>query len=425
VRIAAAVVLFALLAFGVIMLIEFIDDYFGAPSFDDSVSEGIAALEMMLTQTSFPDYWDASSIDLGVVRRFDDEECGGFTPDDRYAYGPEWIYFVDGDEIVSDPEIPGVVVSPDGTLAAVEDIGLYRLDTGERLYAIGGAPKFSADGRYVASDYLGVYDIANDRLLRNARSSEEYSAISPAGRFIVSRGLQDTGAFVFDLQTGETILEDEADHGFDDAKFSPSGRLLAIAGLGVFEMPSGALLIEGDVGTTFSPQEIHVAGGTVVVDLLADEIVLTFDEARPAFFTPDGRYLAVESEGVYDITTQAMLFSLPDDAEISMSHDGRHVAVQSRGWYSIPDGSITRIDDVGDNDYESPPLFSRDDQVVAFDGVGIYAVETGRRLAAYPHDFVAFGITRPLVLVEIDDEDDEACVMLADRGAFSDAEPLE
>jgi hypothetical protein len=107
-----------------------------------------------------------------------------------------------------------------------------------------------------------------------------------------------------------------------------------------------------------------------------------------------------------------------------MSHDGRTVAVQSVGWYAIPSGEITRIDDVGDNAYETPPIFSRDDNVVAFDGVGIYGVETGRRLAAYPHDFVALGITRPVILVELDGDDEEGCVMLADSGSFSDVEPL-
>jgi hypothetical protein len=273
---------------------------------------------------------------------------------------------------------------------------------------------------------MGVYDIANDRLLRNARSSEEYLAFSPDGRLIAGRGLQGTGAYLMDIQTGETILQDESGREFDEAKFSDNSASLAIAGVGVIAVPYKAFYIEGDVGTTFDSTGIFNAGGSIVVDVLAKLTLLQFEAPRRAFFTPDGDYLAVENEGVYDMTTKELIFSLPEDRTITLSHDGQRVAVQSVGWYTIPDGQITRIDDVGENDYETPPIFSRDDNVVAFDGVGIYEVETGRRLTAYPQDFVAFGITRPLVLVEADDEDDAAaCVMLADSGAFSDVEPIE
>jgi hypothetical protein len=397
-----------------------------SPTLDGgSIIDAMESLAPLPTATVIPDYWDGSRGNLGIAKRFDSENCTGFTPNDLYAYGPDWTYIIDNDEVEEYTGATEIVISPGGTLAAVEDHGLYRLDTGERLYAIGGAPKFSADGRYVASDYLGVYDVAGDRLIRNARASEEYSAISPDGRLIVSRGLQGTGAFVFDMQTGETIIEDESGHGFEDANFSPSGRLLAIAGVGVFEMPDGPPLIEGDVGTTFSPYELHIGGGSIIADIYANEILLSFDEARRVFFTPDNHYMAVENEGLYDLPTMEMVFSLPDDSAIAMSHDGRTLAVQPVGWYKIPGGEITRIDDVGENPYDTPPLFSRDDNVVAFDGVGIYGVETGRRLAAFPHDFVAFGITRPLILAEMNGDDDgEGCVMLADRGSFSFAVPI-
>lgn len=408
------------------MLIEFVDDYFGSPlSQSGSVADAMQSLVPQPTETAIPDYWDANRLNLGIAKRFDSDECTGFSSNDLYAYGPDWTYIIDNDEVEEYTDATGIVISPGGTLAAVEQLGLYRLDTGERLYAMGGAPKFSADGRYVAANYMGVYDIANDRLLRNARSSEEYLAFSPDGRLIAGRGLQGTGAYLMDIQTGETILQDESGREFDEAKFSDNSASLAIAGVGVIAVPYKAFYIEGDVGTTFDHTGIFNAGGSIVVDVLAKLTLLQFEAPRRAFFTPDGDYLAVENEGVYDMTTKELIFSLPDDRTIALSHDGRRVAVQSVGWYEIPSGNITRIDDVGENDFETPPIFSNDDNVVAFDGVGIYAVETGRRLTVYPHDFIAFSITRPLALVEVDDEEDEAaCVMLADSGAFSDVEPI-
>lgn len=426
VRIAAAVGVLILLALGAIALFELIDDNFGSPPIEPgSVADAMQSLVPQPTPTVSADYWDGSRLNLGIAKRFDSDECTGFSSNDLYAYGPDWTYIIDNDEVEEYTDANSIVISPGGTLAAVEHLGLYRLDTGERLYAVGGAPKFSADGRYVASDYLGVYDIANDRVLRNARSSEEYLAFSPDGRLIAGRGLQGDSAYVMDIQTGETILEDESGRDFDEAKFSDNSSMLAIAGVGVYVIPYGEFYIEGDVGTTFDSYGLFVAGGSIVVDVLAKLTLLQFEAPRRAFFTPDGEYLAVENEGVYDMTTKELVFSLPDDRTITLSHDGRTVAVQSVGWYAIPSGEITRIDDVGENDFETPPIFSRDDNVVAFDGVGIYAVETGRRLTAYPHDFVAFSITRPLALVEVDDEDDEAaCVMLADSGAFSDVEPI-
>jgi hypothetical protein len=359
-----------------------------------------------------------------IVEHFGQDDCIGFTPDEQYVYGADWLYTFDNGEMVDDIDITySPVISPDGTLAAVGDDALYSLFEKIWLFDIGGEPKFSADGSHIASDRVGVHHIASGRLVRNARRDEVYTAISPDGRYIVSQGIEEAGAAVIDLETREAIIEDEDGNGFTEAQFSPSGNLLAIVGVGVYEIPSGRLVVESEeTGTTFSPDERFIAGGRAVVDITTGETVLELDPPLSVAFTPDSRFMVLQGNGVYDLPSMRHLFELRDTGG-ALSHNGQYVASQLTGWFHLPDGELFPIDDAADDSYyHSPPLFSADDQFVAFDGDGIYSVQTGRKLLHYAHDFVAFAPLRGLILVRLDSGE---CAMIGDGGKYSDAVPLE
>jgi hypothetical protein len=361
-----------------------------------------------------------------IVAEFGRGDCLGFTPDEEFVYGADWLYSFDDEGLVDDITLDhNAAISPDGTMAAVNNDALYRLgDDPVRLFSIGGEPKFSADGRYIASHWIGIHEIATGRLVRNAREYEEYTAISPNGRYVVSQGTASTGPSVVDLETGDRIIEDDDGNGFAEAQFSPSGRLLAIAGVGVFEIPSGQLIIESEAtGTTFSPDDRIIGGGQAIADTTTGETVLEFEQRLPTFFTPDSKYMALQGDGVYDLSSMTRLFILGDTGA-AVSHDGQYVASQLTGWFRLPDDELVRIDDsAGDAYYYSPPLFSPDDQFVAFDGDGIYSLVSGRKVLDYPHDFVGFAPERGVILVALEDEG--GCAMIGDSGAYANSEPLE
>lgn len=359
-----------------------------------------------------------------IVAEFGRGDCIGFTADEEFVYGADWVFSFTDEGLLDDIPIGhDSAISPDGTMAAVSNDALYRLgeDT-ERMFGIGGLPKFSADNRYLASDRIGIKEIETARLVRDGGGVEVYTAISPDGRYAVLRQTREENAAVIDVQAGQTIIEDEDGNGFEEAQFSPSGRLLAIAGVGVYEIPSGRLIIESDAtGTTFSPDGRIIAGGRAIADTSTGEIVLQFDSAVPAFFTPDSRYLALQGVGVYDLSTMTRLFDLGDTG-VAVSSDGQTVASQLTGWFRVQDGEFFPIDDAADdNYYYSPPLFMADDRLVAFDGDGIYSIDSGRKLLNYPHDFVAFAPGRGLILVELEEE---GCAMIGDSGAYSNSEPI-
>lgn len=275
--------------------------------------------------------------------------------------------------------------SPDGTLIARDDNGVYDILSGEKLFSISGYAEFHPDGRWLISSGTttagdGIYDLETgekvlhlngiinlspDRTLVAADRSGVFDLetmeniisfetnnyrFSPGGKYIVTALSTSYGVSgeVYDLATGESLFPIS---GFP--RFNQDETLLIVNQIGVFDLPSGEKRFDISANAVFSPD-----GKTVVVamdgvyDLETNQRVIDFQGIRPLpqlyehyyLYSPDGTYLLVRSQDtyivVYDVVQRAEIMRIQGvrGALFSItlfSNDGTLLAVETDGVYDL------------------------------------------------------------------------------------------
>ena len=267
----------------------------------------------------------------------------------------------------------GVAIAPDGrTLAVTGDDGygaVFDLLSRRRLWQLPGlggtgfTPSFDASGRRLAilgtDQRLHLFDLAARRPLRPAQPVRNPNdvGLSPDGRLVAIA--HDAVAEVLDTQTGRRVARVPADSvAASFARFSPSGRLLAVGGADgdgrVYRVsdwkPLGRPLsgLAGYVMTmAFSPDERTVLmsgtdGAVRLYDVATSEPVgsalpATANVPVAAAFLPDGRVLA----GAHDGTAGVWDVRLPAMAERACAIAGRDLT-RSEWADLLPDRTYAR-----------------------------------------------------------------------------------
>jgi hypothetical protein len=283
-----------------------------------------------------------------------------FSPDGHFlAIYDDGLYEISSGEMVLDFSGKSPFFSPDGTLLAVSEDGLYDIQTREKVLQIAEQygpypnPIFSPDGTLLAATRDHVYDIVNMRKLY-ATDGFELSFSQDSKWLITNKG-------IYDARTGELKIPVCK---YCGAAISMSGSLLAIAGDGVYELPS--FVKRFDIGNAdkyldtpeFSPDE------TIVISDAAYDVGTGERLASvtvPGVFSQDGSFFAAEWDNLYDTTT----------------------------WDAIVE-------------LERYAYFALSDSVVVVGWDGIYATSTGSRFNSVAQGYVRFNSSDNLITV-IDD----------------------
>lgn len=213
-------------------------------------------------------------------RLFDMEGISGFSPNSLFVYNNiiGVMRISDGSQVVP-PVNAHIVFSPDVTSVLIPELGMYRLDDGQLLFALdhesvfGRPPTFTYDGNYVAIDIM----------------------------------IQDTDSYshtvIYEVETGREILSIAMD------RFSPGGEYVISQGDGIYALSN--------------QQKIFDFGG-LYVDVL---------------FSPDDEYVYLSSSGVYSVADQQNIINIGDSVNsIVFSDDSQLVAVEGFGLYNLSDG---------------------------------------------------------------------------------------
>jgi WD40 repeat protein len=255
--------------------------------------------------------------------------------------------------------VNALAVSPDGQLAASagEDkvVKVCDLAACRELAAFAGhqsrvkAVTFSPDGRLVASGGAdGVAHVwqlpagkiettftehANGISAWDERGREQYSwlrglAFSPDGRHVLSTGGigKEGAAVLWEAATGKVVRRWPGY--FNQAAFSPDGRLIALAGMQAEnEVTSQGELLVAEPETGRDVMRFHT--GNRVVGVLSG----AYEEFRAAAFSPDGRYVAAgRNDGwvhLLDLRSQREIWTVRAHAgnlgALAFTADGRRV----------------------------------------------------------------------------------------------------
>ncbi len=164
-----------------------------------------------------------------------------------------------------------ILFSSDSTFAAVPGKGVYDLRSGQLLLALGSdGYSFSPDSRFVATSADGVYELASSKRVVSAKGPLYW--FSPDSRFVA-----DSAGGVYELASGNQVV---AVKDSSWVAFSHDSRFAALisneAGDAVYDLTTGRQMFSAPRDKAFGTN---------------------------AYFTPDGKYLTVENDGIYRVAT--------------------------------------------------------------------------------------------------------------------------
>lgn len=253
------------------------------------------------------------------------------------------------------------------------------------------------------------------------------SDVSADGVMVAVRGLG-----VYDLASGIERFP-FVDNRNLHATFSPDGRYVQVQQHGIYRVETGELVHEIERFGIFSDNGRYIA---VFRDFDELGYLYDLDEQRQVFefshyggrqladFSPDGRYLAIQGDAVYDLTTEEPHFMLEKNSGLfGYSPDGEYLSAGGK-LYNLETGAAT-IDRlaVGWDFHPSEPLvianngvytfsgqhvlqtsstgfFSPDGRYVAFHNDGVYEVGTWNRLFDIQGSVIEFNAQGSLLLVD-------------------------
>jgi WD40 repeat protein len=315
-------------------------------------------------------------------------------------------------------------------IAAAKPIFTFQTRSGEgRSYMVPRTHSltFSADGKKLFSvdDSFGhVWDLTTGKSLSRIRFAADLDSkcntvvFSRDGHFLVTASQSRPRFHIWDVATGKRLHElTGRRRGLRCAAFSPDGTTLATGGeraIRLWSTKTGDLLhlldkpVGDAVSVDFSPDGkrlcaaynlLHFSAGLQKIllwDLTRREIKLTLDapDVRRAFFSPNGKVLAWESDGgavtLLDAATGKELHSFEAHtgpvSAVAYSPDGKLIATASqdndvRLWDARTSKPLLRLR--GHTDHVNALAFSRDGTLLASGSrdqtVAIWEVSTGKR----------------------------------------------
>ncbi|MGH3888191.1 MAG: LpqB family beta-propeller domain-containing protein [Pseudonocardiaceae bacterium] len=286
------------------------------------------------------------------------------------------------ERFLSGPGTPvrNVTFSPDGQVLASangdNEVSLWNVaPNGQRVVLQGNdrmtAPSFSPDGRILAASEgdglqrgtVALWDVALRKRIATLADDTGYigtPVFSPDGRILATSGLDRT---THSYPTGKVILWDVATHRqmgvlsgdnpMDRIRFSPDGRIIAVADgldislwdvarrsrLGTLTSGHG----RGVLDLSFSPDGQTLASGGHDARLVLWDVAKRTQlaawtrngDVSAVAFSPDGRVLAAGDDsatiGLWDVAQRTLLHNLAGGHtsavfDISFSPDGRRIA---------------------------------------------------------------------------------------------------
>lgn len=299
---------------------------------------------------------------------------GSLSPDETvFAVADDGVYRVsDGQKLfnfsIYHYGIP--IFSPDGVVVAIHDDGVYRVSDGKKLFSISRYQlTFSPDGALLVIIRDGVYQVSDGQKLFDIGG---YPKFSPDGSLLA---VSNDGLYqVSDGQKRFDIMGDL----YNPPVFSPDGTLLAVNEDGIYRVSDGEKLfdVEADI-MTFSPD------GTLLV--VKDRFIWMYrvNDGKKLFriygeyitFSPDGTLMAVSSDGVYRLEDNQRLFGIGGRHGMSFSSNGALLGVNNDYVYRVSDGQ--KLFEI-EKPYEV--TFNPDGTVLGVNGDGVYRVSDGQKL---------------------------------------------
>ncbi|MEP7284957.1 MAG: hypothetical protein ABI947_04225 [Chloroflexota bacterium] len=257
--------------------------------------------------------------------------------------------------------------SPDSKSLAITADGVYDLPSGQRRFAIGGRTppytqnqRFSDDGKYLTVDLSGVYEVTTGRRMVVTGGG----FFTPDDNFIVSRD------GIFRIDTGTAIL----------TYYTTAQPRLSDDGKRMFVFP-----VNTNDLTTVGWLVYDVASGQKLLERPA-----TGKSRSGPIMSNDGRLLAIDGDGIYDVNTGIKRLSLPTGVAVTFSADGSLIAMEGDGIYEAQTGKrISQIPTLHNEGYYAEvgyakdfasTVFSLNKQLIA-DDRALYEVSTGAKLA--------------------------------------------
>ncbi len=250
--------------------------------------------------------------------------------------------------------------------------------------------RFNPDWTLIG-DARGVIDVQTGKRRFVTFFSEGGGWFSPDGKWLQVGGLAsaEPGGTVYDVATGEISFD-------RTGVFSPDGRLFAVGSDAVYEAGTWRRLYDYGIGGVFSPDGRWLAGDWLL-DAAAgwQHFPIT---GSPAVFSPDSALLAL-FDGVHEVPSGALRFETHGTGGVSFSPSGAPLAVDNDGVYDVTTGERRFV-------IRYSGVFSPDGKLLAIAGDGVYDTATGERRFALQGDFAAnsavFSPDGALLVVEDD-----------------------
>lgn len=234
--------------------------------------------------------------------------------------------------------------------------------------------QFNPDWTLV-SDGRGVFDVQTGKRRFVTFYSEDGGWFSPDGKWLQVGGLAsaEPGGTVYDVASGEISFD-------RTGVFSPDGRLFAVGSDAVYEAGTWKRLYAYGIGpTVFSPDGRWLTGDWLL-DAAAGWQHFSITGSLPVF-SPDSALVAL-FDGVHDVPSGVLRFETHGTGGVSFSPDGTLLAVDNDGVYDVTTGERRFA-------IRYSGVFSPDGKLLATAGDGVYDTATGERRFALQGDFAA------------------------------------
>jgi hypothetical protein len=252
-------------------------------------------------------------------------------------------------------------VSANGQYVYSSHDGIYRVSDGMLFRQFDNAI-FSPNSEYVFQVGQGVYRLADGSPVLNTSS---FVYFSPDGEYA---GVSEEG--VYHLDTGQKVIDTNSPHIY----FDPSSSFTATLD-GVFRLNDGQpVLATSRYYARFSPDSAYAVLRDGVYRLADGEKL--FNHFVEVFFTPDMHYLLNPGDCVYNLNNMERLFDLPQINPPytlpTYSPDGRYFALEGNGLFRIDGGQ--KLSDISD------VVFSPDSIYVAVSQDGVYRLNDWEKM---------------------------------------------